>query len=593
MTMSASRPARRLNPLSPLALLLGLSLTAGAPAQPESRGVEAGPLHAHRALLIGISRYNPPCPAKPDCGNNLPGPQHDIPHLRQVLRERYGFADSDITVLQDADAVKPRVLAALADLAAWAAPGRDIFIYYSGHGTGPLNPEEHVPLPDQSGALVLAPLREGAPLTAQTFRQQLLVGRDEVRPLLLKMDRAGASVVAIIDACFSQNSLRSAAGLRERRYRGPAEPESVFAPPPVAQPARPAAPDTSWPYTHVAWLAASSANETADDLPGDKTFDGQAHGALTDALLGVLTGQVPSGDGLHALSYADLFDSTRSYMRSRHYAQTAQIMPSRLMGDTRAAQVLALPVFGWGVPGAPHGMAPGQRVVKVSLAGEATSLRSLLTPITGVEITDKDPEYLIKAPSGGPAGQWSFETGHDEPVLTTGQRDPLTQSTAQLRDSLAVRALMRRLASDAQARAAGLSLEVGSDDPTIGDTLHAGQKLTLRLRASRDVTVAVVHVMGDGQTHIWVPAAPEGVCMQHPEVKAGVPAQLCSWPSSAPPYGLDLLYIIAAEGHSAELAGITDQGLTPGAVQVLENVVAKHPGRVAIMELPLFTVEAM
>jgi hypothetical protein len=277
-------------------------------------------------------------------------------------------------------------------------------------------------------------------------------------------------------------------------------------------------------------------------------------------------------------------------MRSRLYEQTAQIMPSRLMGDTRAAEVLAQPVFGRGVPDGARGTRG--RVVKVSLAGQAASLRSLLLPVAGVELTDKDPDYFIKAPQpGAPAGQWSFETGQKEPVLTDGRKQPLPQRAEDLRNSLAVRALMRRLTTDAQARSAGLGFDVGSNDPTIGDTLHVGQRLTLLLKASRDVTVALVHVMGDGQTHIWVPASPQGVCTTDPQVKAETPTQLCSWPGSTPPYGLDLIYVIAAEGRSDTLASITDSELTPAVAKVLEDLVAKHPGRVAIVEMPLFTAE--
>jgi hypothetical protein len=162
-----------------------------------------------------------------------------------------------------------------------------------------------------------------------------------------------------------------------------------------------------------------------------------------------------------------------------------------------------------------------------------------------------------------------------------------------VRDSLATRALLRRLTAEAQARSAGLILDAGSDDPAVGETLHAGEKLTLVVKSSLDVTVVLVHVMGDGSTHIWVPAARDGVCPGGPAVKAATRTVLCSWPGSAPPYGLDLLYVIAAEGSSPALAGLSHRELTPAVAKVLEEVVRKHPGRVAMVELPLFTVGRM
>jgi hypothetical protein len=552
-----------------------------------------------RALLIGISRYEDCAPGK-KCLNNLEGPQYDVEAMRKVLQERFGFGASDIQVLLDRQANKPAVVAALRELAAWAKPGRQIFIYFSGHGTSPENEEEKLPLPDQSGALVLAPPAAPRPASMDPstylLHEMFLVGRTEVRPVLEQMDRNGAIVVAVLDACFSQNTIRSAAQ-HERRYRGRGF-ASAYAPINTSvlkthEPAAASSPE--WPYHHVAYISAASANEPALDLETEDlsrwpTFDGKPHGALTDALLRVLNGQEPyrDADGRGALSYAELFDAAESYMRRRQYHQTPHLSPSELSSDAQALAIMRLPVFGRGLP-APR-TPSGRAGLTVSLAGGAVSLREQLARIAGIEVIDHGAEYHIK--QGAEAGiAWQVLTGQDESVLTAGSGAPLSQRPDEVLESFRIRAALRRLAAAANARSAGLEIIARSDDPNVGGTLHGGQKLSLVLRASRDVTVALIHVMGDGSTRIWLPSLPgESTCNASSHVSAGSLTRLCSWPGSSPPYGLDLVYILAAEGDSAELAAIKDRELTPAVLAVLENVVAHHPGRVVMLEKSLFTV---
>jgi hypothetical protein len=67
------------------------------------------------------------------------------------------------------------------------------------------------------------------------------------------------------------------------------------------------APIDPYPYRATAFLSASTEGERAKDIPRSMlgkmpTLDGKPHGAMTDALLRVLEGQIPGdldGDGLH------------------------------------------------------------------------------------------------------------------------------------------------------------------------------------------------------------------------------------------------------------------------------------------------------
>jgi len=565
------------------AVLLGLALAGCGAASAQGARPE------RRALLIGVSKYDGFCaPGDDSCkGNNLDGPVYDVAALQEVLQSRFGYASADITVLLDSAARKPAVLAALHELASWAGPGREVFIYFSGHGTGPLDPGGAVPLPDQSGALVLAPPgpRPGKDVGSFLLKEMFLVGRTEVRPVLEEMDRKGASVIAVLDACFSQNTFRAAAPKqKERRFHSKGL-AAAFPPIDTSRLRTGATTTGQWPYHHVTWISAASANETAIDLPGP-TLDGKPHGALTDALLRVLTGKEPYQDanGHGALSYAELFAAAESYMRRQQYPQTPQVSPSPMTDDPQAAAVLELPVFGRGLPA---GRAAAADTVKVSLSATAGELRRALSGVKGIELTEASAEYRIEAS----AAQWKILTGQGESVLTTESGTPQLQDADRLLESMRMRAALRRLTAAANARSAGLEVTAGSAEQSVGGTVLAGQPVSMVLRASRDVTVALVQIMGDGSTRVWLPAIPgEQTCSTNAHIAANARTVLCTWGGSAAPYGLDLLYVLAAEGSSQPLAGITDRELTPAVLRVLENVVAHHPGRVAMLERQLFTV---
>jgi hypothetical protein len=566
-----------------------LLLTLAASAQGAER----------RALLVGVSRYDGFCPSHQDCGrNNLEGPGYDLEAMRKVLVERFGFTSSDITVLKDAGARKTDVLQALNDLATWAAPGREIFFYFSGHGTGPLDPEMHfsLPLPDDTAALVLAPPGPiPAGMKAGTFLRErmLLIGRDDVRPVLKQIDSKGASVIAVLDACFSQNAFR-ALSRKGRRFRSEAL-DSAFPPVDTSElksspPRNPSA--ANWPYHNVAWISAASANETALDLSADTmhqwpTFDGKPHGALTDAVLRVLNGTEPyrDADGRGSLTYSELFSAAESFMRRQKYPQNPQVSPSEIFSNPQAGAVMRHPVFGRGVAVSE----PDHGTVKVALTGTAPALRSMLAGIPGIELTDSGAEYRIE-PASTP-GSWNFFTGLHEAILSSTTKS-IEQPASSLVQSLKLRAAMRRLTQEANARSQGLEITAGAEDESVGETLLKNQPFSLMLRASKDVTLALVDLMGDGSSKVWLPALPgERTCAANPHVAANVPTRLCGWPGPAAPYGLDLIYILAAEGNSAELAGIKDRELTDSVMKVFEDVVAHHSGRVAMLERQLFTVD--
>lgn len=102
-----------------------------------------------RALLIGIDHYAPPSgaviPVAPaghaldsrfapgETWNDLRGPLIDIDGIRVLLRQNYGF--QDIRVLEEQQATRQGILAAIDTLVGDTHPGDFDVIYYAGHGS--------------------------------------------------------------------------------------------------------------------------------------------------------------------------------------------------------------------------------------------------------------------------------------------------------------------------------------------------------------------------------------------------------------------------------------------------------------------------
>jgi Cu+-exporting ATPase len=87
----------------------------------------AQPREARSALIIGISQYGTPG------AETLEGVRHDVTSAQRIA-EAMGIPALRTVVLRDGQATRDGILRALDQLAAGAAPGGRVLIYYSGHG---------------------------------------------------------------------------------------------------------------------------------------------------------------------------------------------------------------------------------------------------------------------------------------------------------------------------------------------------------------------------------------------------------------------------------------------------------------------------
>ena len=189
-------------PLSFTRLILALAFIAHTAA--------AAP---HRlALLVGINDYSasrlPPAaaPAPDRDWPNLAGAVNDTAALRELLVLLHGFDARDVVVLNDQDATRAAILAAMHRLAAAAAKDDVVFVYFAGHGSQVRNSRsDEIDKLDES--IVPADSRRGA----ADIRDK------ELRRIFNAVLDRGARLTVMLDNCHSGSGARGLLTLAQPR----------------------------------------------------------------------------------------------------------------------------------------------------------------------------------------------------------------------------------------------------------------------------------------------------------------------------------------------------------------------------------------
>jgi len=220
-----------------LAALAFLVCSASAQEKP------AAP-RASRALLVGCTEYPYLKEAGAVPGSNtieLRGPTNDVELFARALREVYGVPDSAMTRLagwpddEKARPTRANIQRGFQKLAAEAKPGEWVVIFLAGHGSQ--QPSSSASLDDETDGLDeiflpadVRPAPDGAKVP------NALVD-DEIAQLLAAIQKKGAEIWFVVDACHSGTLLRggdytvrglpaSALGVRGVASPKPAEPAS-------------------------------------------------------------------------------------------------------------------------------------------------------------------------------------------------------------------------------------------------------------------------------------------------------------------------------------------------------------------------------
>jgi hypothetical protein len=556
----------------PAACLLLLTLAGGAAP---ARNV---------ALLVAVGQFKDPGMQS----EQLLGTAADIESVQQTITQRWGFAPKDVVALRDQDATHERILAEISALEQRSAPGDNVLIYFSGHGTSANDQNtRRYDLPYDSGAWVPYDLDQSS---AEAGNRTLIIGRRDLLPRLKRLDDGNRWVVVVSDSCFSGQVVRSFGKTHARsrylrmrtRDLGVARNDA----PPTAPPALPSVrpPPPPYPYQHVLLLSGASDSESgsdissAEDLALAPTLDGKYHGAFTDAFLRLLNGQLRPGE----FNYAQAQQTMADFLDHRSFAQHPQILPalaedplnmqsSPFLREHTVAGPQAAPQ-----PGPP--VAPA--IVRVRLESVAPSLRARIAALGGVSIVDQGADLVVsqegdRAHLAGPAG---------DPIADTTAADPN---------------LIKRIAAQAWLNhylpvgTDSLGLRAETDPGSRGNTFVQCESFAFVVRLDKPAYVMIMDLDADGNLTVLYPSKPS----ERQIIAAGAARAL---PSNdphdrilvTPPFGSDQVAVLAFEKQPeffASLAGAQRFSPGDGRADALARGLAGAVGSVSVQQITVHT----
>jgi len=550
-----------------IALMLGLALHAPtALARPV-------------ALLIGINDYRTVTP--------LEGAVNDVQALRDVLVENWGFAPQDVHMVVNGEATHANILRELGALQQRSAPGDFVFVYFSGHGTSALDASSNLPLPYSSGAFVPVDFPDAKRLRelakANRLADALIIGRTHLRPVFSALEK-DRKVFVLSDSCFSGNMVRAINQAGAGHYRFvpiSLDQDSMMSssPAPVSK-----APEAdSFPYQHLVFLSAASDREPARDIQTSDmismpTLDGKPHGAMTDAVLRVLSGDVAADvDGDGKLNYAELHRATMQFMELRNYGHTPQRLPG--MTEDRL-QSASAPVFGIGAP--KRGLARVRQVtqVMVRLSPSLPQLKPVLEGIAGVRLAGASDQAMLEVVPAN--GGIELRAGSGDPILTLPSANELL--TRRIAAEVWWRGLVAQAKPDFQ-------VQVETNPATRGNTFVAGEQFVFNVRSAQQASLVILNINPEGYVAVLYPQNEEQT-VQHPA------KQVLKLPEHekievTPPYGMDQVVVLALPKVPSNWYGVRQirdlVSIDSSQMRGLERLLSEQGGRFAWQSLGVRT----
>lgn len=488
------------------------------------------------ALLVGIGDYT--SPEIPD----LEGPPFDVVAMRDVLVARWGFRAEDVKSLVDKQATRANILAELEALGRRSGAGDEVLVYFSGHGTSALDAAtaQRLAVPHGSGAFVPA---DFDPLASNPVGG-LIVGRTDLLPRLSALEAGGRRLWVISDSCYSGQQVRSmllTAGQLPSRMipllRGP-DAQAQRADMGMLLQAQARRPEP-YPYRATAYLAASSEGERAKDIPGSllgamPTIDGKPHGALTDALLRVLQGQLPAdldGDGL--LSLNEVYRATSDFMAQRAYGHTPQRLPA--VADDQQGLGNRPVLSSRGVAAPPRELPV--RPMNVRIEGTAAWLAQAISGVPNVRLVGAgEPADLVLSVKEKLLGVIS-PSGD----LLAGMAAADTQrAAAQVRQL----AWAQRLRQMAEARRRG-ALATDVDPAEFGGNFVIGSKISFVVRPDRAANLVLLNIDSLGKVSVLYPFDPSETAPLAAGQARHIPGTGEQRIKVQEPVGMDLQFVFA------------------------------------------------
>ena len=535
------------------------------------------------ALLVAVGDYK--------AVKKLQGPKYDLSAIRGFLLDTWQLPKQNLIELVDADATKPNILKAFDQLVQNSHPGDSIFIYFSGHGTSAGDKNSRLPLPHTSGAFIPYGLdlrkRDKNDIVAQ-----LIVGRTDLKPRLNQLDQGGRLVFFAMDACFSGNTVRSISNQQNLPARNAN---------PFSEVSRNTGPGFGaglgqfgqasiqtlepYPYSQVFYLAASGEHETArdirfEDLERYPTMDGKPHGAFTDALLRVLTGNVPADrDGDGTLTLGEIQSATRDVMRFRQYDHQPQGLPTLAEDNAHLVQRPFMKALDSAAPlaSAMQSMIAEGGKLRVKLHPSAISFAAQLNTLEEVQLSQSPFDLLLLKTNAG----YRAESPAGDLIAALESR------TDQVENFLRYQAWLKRLLQQLPSRQP-FTLNAELDGMGSASTLIQGQQLGLVAQSSAPMYLLVLDFEPNGMVNVIYPYKPSEL--------ATVPAnQVLALPQLAkvkPPFGKDTLLLLGFVEKPAILDGIMAKSIGFNSMEArqLGQMLANSAGHMAYQVREVFTL---
>jgi hypothetical protein len=504
--------------------------------------VWAQPAPKRIALLVGVGDYGHP-------QLNLQGPPYDVAAMRDVLVRRWGFKPTDIKTLVDSEASRANILAELAALSGRSGNNDEVVIYFSGHGTSALHAGLGVPLPHGSGAFIPSGFKYEA--------DSLIVGRTDLVPAISALEAGGRRLWVISDSCYSGNQVRSSMLSKPDELPARMIP-AVFKDKAAAQRADLAlaekAPQAGpYPYRATAYLSASSEGETAKDIPSahsgklgkTPTLDGAPHGAMTDALLRVLEGQIPGDlDGDGVLSLTEVHRATSDFMAQRAYGHTPVRLPSvaddqHALGSRAVLSVKNVALRSKGTASEP---------LRLRIDSATTEIATAVAGVPDVRLVKaQEPAEIILKAQGG--RQAIVAASGD---LLAGMPAAETQRVvAQIRQL----AWSKRLRTLAEKNRRG-ALQVDVDPAEQGGNFKPGQLISFVVRPDKSATVVLLNINSEGKVGVLYPYSPSEANPLTAGQAKHIPGTGAQRIKVTEPFGMDMQFVFAFDEPPPGLAGL-------------------------------------
>ncbi len=250
------------------------------------------------ALLVGIDKY--------EKVSDLDGCVNDVENMKSLLRDKFGFEESNIRVLVNEQATRQAILDAFQrHLVAQAQAGDIVVFHYSGHGSQ-MKDAEGGDEPDRFDE-TLVPTDSRKPNVYD-------IPDDSINALLQLLSEKTENITFLLDSCHSGTAARAAGKVRtvEKDERTPPPPDAFTAGVRGTAEGEDAFRPSEAKYV---LLSGSASNQ----LSNEYFADGQTNGAFTY----FFAKEVRAAMG--KVTYQDVLDKVAVNVTARFSAQEPQI----------------------------------------------------------------------------------------------------------------------------------------------------------------------------------------------------------------------------------------------------------------------------